>query len=151
MNAEHVKPVVLKRSRTKSGSEFQPIVLDYKPRKKKRNKAEDSTGNEPRYSRNLKDVQKLEGDVVRIARRASTTVTKGLDTYDKERKKSAMSKKDGAIEDFPHNATKAVSESLKEASELPVDLADALLTKNYRRQIRRSLRRASRALKLFRF
>ncbi len=65
-------------------------------------------------------------------------------------RRSAREKKDGAVKDFPHNSAKALSESLKEASEIPVDMADAVTTKNYRKRMRRGLRRASRVLRLFR-
>ena len=152
MNEENVSPLVLKRSGEKSTSDFEPIVLKYKKRKQKKNRIRSDEAGEkkPEYSRNLKDVQKVEGDMVGIAHRASQAVTKGFESYDKSRKKSAKSKKDGAIEDFPHNATKAVSDSLKEASEIPVDIVDSLLTRNYRKQMRRNLRQASRAIKIFR-
>lgn len=152
MSEEKVTPIVLKRSKNKSGDSLRPIVVDYSSRKKKRKESEDAVGGEPKpeYSSNLKDLQEVEGDLVSIARRASESVTKGLDTYDKARKKSARLKKDGAIEDFPHNATKAISAGLKEASEIPVDVVDAVLTRNIRKQIRRNLRRASRTIKIFR-
>lgn len=143
-------PLVIERSRLKDEYALEPIVLDYKARKKKQKKTDIDGDKKAKYSSSLKDVQEMEGDMVQIARRASQAVTKGLDTYDKARKKSAASKKDGAIEDFPHNATKAVSESMKEASEIPVDIVDALMTKNYRKQARKNLRRAARLIRVFR-
>lgn len=151
MSNEPVTPLVVKRSNLKSEHELEPIVLEYKKKKKsKKAKSETDGEKKPKYSESLKDVQEIEGDMVRVARRASQAVTKGLDSYDKARKKSSESKRDGAIEDFPHNATKAISDSLKEASEIPVDIVDALMTKNYRKQARQNLRRASRMIRIFR-
>lgn len=152
MSEKPLTPLVFKRSEERQQNKIQPIVIKYKSRKKgKKQKSALESEVSPRFSRSLEDVQKVEGDLVRVARRASRAVSRGIDTYDKERKKSAAEKKDGAIEDFPHNTAKAVSTSLKEASEIPVDIVDSLSTKNYRKQVRRNLRRASRALRIFRF
>ena len=154
MSKENLTPLVMKRSNLAEDDDnlLEPIVINYKANKKKKKKdqSEEDTEDKPRYTSQLKDVQEMEGDMLQIARRASQSVTKGLDTYDKARKKSARTKKDGAIEDFPHNATKAVSEAMKEASEIPVDIVDALMTKNYRKQARKNLKRATRLIKVFR-
>jgi hypothetical protein len=145
MSAEPLKPRVLRRSRGQLQQDLKPIVLEYRPRKKKT-----AGRGEPRYSEGLEDVQRVEGDLVRIARRATSAASKGLDTYDRERQRSASEKKDGAIEDFPHNSAKAMSEALKEASEIPVDIADSIERTDLHREIRRGLRRISRAIAVFR-
>jgi len=77
-------------------------------------------------------------------------MTKGIETYDEERSRSAHEKEDGAIEDFPHNSAKAMSEALKEASELPLDIAEALAPRDYRRRMRKNLRQLSKTLRVFR-
>lgn len=142
------KPRVLRRSGGKLQDDMKPIVLDYRKRKKKTRAEEDD---EPKlYSEGLEDVQVLEGDIVRIAKRAAKAASKGLDTYDQERQRSAKEKTDGAIEDFFNNSAKATSSFLKEASEIPVDVAEAMNTESYRKRLRKNLRRSSRLMRLFR-
>ena len=63
---------------------------------------------------------------------------------------SAKEKTDGAIEDFFNNSAKATSAYLKEASEIPVDIVEAIDTESYRKRMRRNLRRASKFMRLFR-
>jgi len=141
--------LVLRRSHGKLHNAVEPIVIEYKERKKKRKRAADD--NEPeRYSRGLKDVQRFEGDAVKIARKSAKAFSKGLDTYEQERSRSAKEKKDGAIEDFMHNSAKAASTYMKETSDIPVDIAESMYTKSYRKRLRRNLRRVSRVIRLFR-
>jgi len=142
------KPRVLRRSGGKLQDEMKPIVLDYRKRKKKA-RAEDN--DEPKkYSEGLEDIQVLEGDMVRVAKRAAKAASKGLDTYDQERQRSAKEKTDGAIEDFFNNSAKATSSFLKEASEIPIDVAEAMNTESYRKRLRKNLRRSSKLMRLFR-
>lgn len=142
------KPRVLRRSRGKLQSDIQPIVLEYKGRKKKSEKKSDE--NEEKYSEGLEDVQVLEGDLLRVAHRATKALSKGIETYDTERKRSAKEKTDGAIEDFFHNSAKATSAYLKEVSDLPIDLVESLDKGSFRKNLRENLRRTSRLIRLFR-
>jgi len=146
---EKKKMIVLRRSRGKLQSDVQPIILEYKEHKKKQKKAVESE-DEKQYTEGLEDLQRMEGDMVHLARRSAKAVSKGLDTYDEERKRSAKEKKDGAIEDFIDNSAKAVSASMKEASDIPMDIAESLSTSSYRKQLRKNLRRASKVIRLFR-
>ena len=142
------KTRVLRRSGGKLQDEMKPIVLDYRKRKKK-TRAEEN--DEPKkYSEGLEDIQVLEGDMVRVAKRAAKAASKGLDTYDQERQRSAKEKTDGAIEDFFNNSAKATSSFLKEASEIPIDVAEAMNTESYRKRLRKNLRRSSKLMRLFR-
>ena len=142
------KPRVLRRSGGKLQDDMKPIVLDYRKRKKK-TRAEEN--DEPKkYSEGLEDIQVLEGDMVRVAKRAAKAASKGLDTYDQERQRSAKEKTDGAIEDFFNNSAKATSSFLKEASEIPIDVAEAMNTESYRKRLRKNLRRSSKLIRLFR-
>ena len=142
------KPRVLRRTGGKLQSDMKPIVLEYKGRKKKSEaKAEDG---QEKYSEGLEDVQVLEGNMVRIAQRAAKAASKGLDTYEHERQKSAKEKTDGAIEDFFNNSAKATSAYLKEASDIPVDLVESMNTESYRKRLRKNLRRSSKLIRLFR-
>lgn len=138
---------LLRRSHGKLQSDIQPIVLEYKKRKKSRVNGRER---KEKYSKGLEDVQRLEEDVVRVSQRGARALSKGLDTYEHERQKSAREKKDGAIEDFVHNSAKATSAYLKEASEIPVDIAESLNRTSYRKILRANLRRASKVIRLFR-
>ncbi len=143
------KVLLFRRSHGQLQPDVQPIVLEYKTRKKKRQTATGKTQKE-RYSEGLEDIQRFEGNAMRIAQRANRAVSKGIDTYVHERDQSARKKTDGAIEDFVDNAAAASSAFMKEASELPVDLADSLENTGYRKRLRRALRLTSRAMRLWR-
>ena len=146
---ENRKVIVLHRTSGGLQSEVRPIVIDYeKRRKKKKRDAEDD--DEERYSEGLEDVQRLEKGLTRVTKRSARAFSKGIDTYEKERDRSAKEKKDGALEDFIDNSAKAASASMKEASEIPVDIADALSDRSYLKRTRKSLRRVSETIRLFR-
>lgn len=146
--SEKKKVLVMRRSGGKLQPGLQPIVLEYKERRKK-TKAEGET-EEEKYSEGLEDVQRMEGDVMRVAQRSARALSKSLDTYDQERKRSAKEKKDGAIEDFAHNSAKAASTYMKEISEIPMDIAESLDTSSYRKRLRDSLHQTSKVIRLFR-
>ena len=144
--ADTIKPRVFRRARGKLHTDLEPIVLEYTRHKKKDTSDDDGE----LYSDGLEDVQRAEADLLRVMRRATRAVTKGIETYDEERSRSAHEKEDGAIEDFPHNSAKAMSEALKEASELPLDVAEALAPRDYRRRMRKNLKQLSKTLRVFR-
>lgn len=145
---EKNKVLVLRRTHGKLQPEIQPIILEYKERQKKKKAVEGDE--EEKYSDGLQDIQRMEGNVMRVAKRSAKALAKGLDTYDQERKRSAKEKKDGAIEDFVDNSAKAASTYMKEASEIPMDIAESVSTQSYQKRLRRNLRRASRIIRLFR-
>ena len=142
------KPRVLRRSHGKLQSDMKPIVLEYKGRKKKRETGAEES--QDKYSDGLEDIQVLEGDMVQVGQRAVRALSKGIDTYEHERQRSAKEKTDGAIEDFFHNSAKATSAYLKEASEIPVDMVESMNKESYRKRLRKYLRRSSRLIRLFR-
>jgi hypothetical protein len=144
------KPRVFHRIGGKLQPEMKPIVLEFKRRSKKKSKPQPDDGEQEKYSEGLEDVQVLEGNMVRVAQRAARAASKGLDTYEQERQRSAKEKTDGAIEDFFNNSAKATSAYLKEASEIPVDMVEAINTESYRKRLRNNLRRASKLIRLFR-
>lgn len=146
--SENLKPRVFHRVHGKLQPEIKPIVLEYKERSKKRDASVDN--DKEKYSDGLEDVQVLEENVVRVAQKAVKALSKGVDTYERERQKSAKEKTDGAIEDFFNNSAKAASVYLKEASDIPVDLVESIDTEAYRRRLRKNLRRTSRLIRLFR-
>jgi transketolase len=129
--------VVVPQAVSKLRATGRPIVLDYKPEKKK-NK---------RYSKGLEDVQRTEGRLSRINKRVAEAFAKGASTYEKERKKSAGKKKDGAIREFVPNVGEAVSASLQEISSVPADVATAVNSKGSRRMLRNQLRLVATTLR----
>ncbi len=145
MTTTPLRPRIFRRAGGRLHTEMKPIILEFRASSERT-----SDGGDERYTDGLEDVQKAEKDLVRAARRTTRAVAKGIDTYDEERRASALSKKDGAVEDFPHNYAKAVSETLREGADIPMDLAEALAPKDHRKRVRRNLRRASRTLRLFR-
>ena len=107
-------------------------------------------GNEEKYSKGLKNVQRLEGNILHVTKRSANALSKGLDTYAYERKISAQEKTDGVIKDFVDNSAKAASASMKAASEIPIDITESLDIKPNRKRLRKNLRRASKIIRLFR-
>jgi hypothetical protein len=140
---------IFDHSEDQSESATRPIVLKLKKGGKKSKKNE-SGEKKVKYSRGLKDIQKFEGNMVGIARKATSALSKGVEVYDVEREKSSREKTDGAIEDFIHNTAKASSASLKEAADIPVDIAEAISPISYRKRLRRNLRRATKTIRLWR-
>ncbi len=147
---------LMNRSNSHPDETVKPIVLKLKKGGKKRNKKEEASAPEGgserkmKYTRGLRDIQKLDENMVSIARKASKAVSKGMDVYERERNQSARAKTDGAIEDFINNTAKAGSAALKEAADIPVDIAEAVNPISYRKRMRRSLRRASKFIRLWR-
>ncbi len=119
----------------------KPIVLKYKKWKKK------TKDSKPKYTGALKDIQLLQGDAVRAAGTAARALSKSIDVYDAERKKSAKKKRDGAIQDFLQNSARATSTYLKESSDIPIDLADSLNRISSRKNLKKNLRRVSKGLR----
>jgi hypothetical protein len=145
--SETKKVRVLHRSRGGLQPEVKPIVLEYKKEKKS---DDGGTDGKTKYSKGLKDIQTMEGDILRVSQKAAKAFSKGIDTYQHEREKSAEEKTDGAIEDFVHNSAKAMSASLKEASDIPIDIAESINTESYRKRLRKSLKDTSKVIGFWR-
>jgi hypothetical protein len=126
--------------------ESQPIVIEFKKSKKK----QEGKNGKPKYTSGLKDVQVLEGNLMKVARKATKALATGVDTYDRERQKSARSKTDGAIDDFFYNSAKAASASVKEAADIPVDLIESVNKTPMRKRLRKRLKRTSKAIRMWR-
>jgi len=120
----------------------KPIVLKLKKRKSRNKKY--------RYSKGMRDVQKAEGRLARVTKKAARSAYKGASEYDKQRRKSASKKRDGAVRDFLPNVGLAMSEAIGEASDIPTDVARMLNTKTSRRMLRNQLRIVSSPVRLFR-
>jgi len=126
--------------------ELRPVFIKYKKPKKN---TQEVKGKE-KYTPELKDVQILEGDILRVVQKATKGLSKGIDTYEQERSKSAKEKTDGAVEDFFYNSAKAASIYFKETSDLPIDLAESVNRTSYSKRMRKNLRRASRSIRMWR-
>lgn len=145
MPAEKTDPAAtLRQVPSEPGPAARPIVFEYKKPKKK--KAKPASDGAAKYSRGLEDIQIVSGDWLRATQKAVSAFSKSLDAYDRERVRSAAEKKDGAIEDFPYNYGKAVSVWMKEASDIPVEVAEATKRRSYPKRMRKSLRRVSKLL-----
>lgn len=120
---------------------YKPIVL--KLNKKKKRKI--------RYSKGLEEIQRMEGHLTRSAQRIARATEKGITSYRKLSIKSAKKKKDGAIRDFIPNSGIAMSRSMREASQLPFDIAQAMDTPQNRKRLKRQLRGISRSLRSWRW
>jgi hypothetical protein len=118
----------------------RPIVLKYKRSKKKKSG----------YSKQLRDIQRTEARFAKVSEKAARAVSKGAEAYNDARKKSVKKKRDGAIRDFGPNVAEGLSESIRRASSIPVDLADAMNTKGSRRMLRDQLRLVSGGLRIWR-
>lgn len=134
-------------SDSESKTKVKPIILEFK---RKDEKKDSETKGKAKYSKRLEDIQTMEADVLRVSQKAAKAFSKGIDTYQAEREKSAEEKTDGAIEDFMHNSAKAMSASLKEASDIPVDIADSISSDANRKRLRKTLREASKSLDFWR-
>ena len=128
-------------------NDARPVVFEYKKRKKKK-ESRDTEGKE-RFTPGLENIQRVEGDLMRVTQKAVKALAKGIDTYEHERQRSSKEKKDGSIEDFVYNSAKAASASLKEASDIPVDMAESANRRSYQKRLRKSLRRVSRLLRMW--
>lgn len=146
--SEEPKVRVLRRTGSGLKPDVKPIVLEYK--RDKEEKTTKDKKSKAKYSKGLEDIQNLESDVLRVSQKAAKALYKGIDTYQTEREKSAEEKTDGAIEDFVHNSAKAMSASLKEASDIPVDIAESISTDSYRKQLRKALKETSKAISFWR-
>lgn len=145
--SEETKARVLRRTSSGLKPDVKPIVLEYKREEEKTTTDKKSKA---KYSKGLEDIQTLEGDVLRVTQKAAKAFSKGIDTYQAEREKSAEEKTDGSIEDFVHNSAKAMSASLKEASDIPVDIAESINTDSYRKRLRQALKETSKAISFWR-
>lgn len=148
------------------GAKLKPIVLEFKRAKNDKDNDFDKDDNEEdhdeadhdeavnegraKYSRGLEDIQRLEGNVVKVTQKATRALSKGVDVYERERERSAKEKTDGAIEDFIHNSAKASSAAIKEAADIPIDLAEAVNPVASRKRLRKNLRRVSKFIRLWR-
>ena len=102
----------------------QPAVYVIDKKKKKRRR---------KVSRELRDMEQMERHLGRAAQHAARAMADGMDTYRRRRRRSARTKRDGALRDMPRNAAEGMAEALRGASRVPIDLARAADTPTVRR------------------
>ena len=129
------------------GPEIRPTVLEYKKPKKKKVKRD--TAGSAKFSPELEDVQRVGTEALHVTHKAVKAFEKGIDTYERERLRSMLEKKDGAIEDAVYNAGKAASVWLKETSDIPVDLTEAVRRSAYGKRLRKRLRRVAKLVRIW--
>ena len=95
------------------------IVLKRVKRKKKKR----------RYSKGLKDIQRLERGASRAGVRLGDAAAAGFSTYRKRSNKSARRKRDGAVRDAVRNWTRALDKTLSKSSKAPYDVVKRVKTK----------------------
>jgi hypothetical protein len=105
----------------------QPGVMVVEKTKKKGKK---------RYTKGLRDVQRLERGASKATRRLARAVEEGVATYHRRSNKSGRKKRDGAIRDVFDNLSIAAGDALQVASRAPRDLARGLNTKSAWKQVR---------------
>jgi hypothetical protein len=99
----------------------------------------------------MEEIQEMERHMTRSMHTVARASEKGIRSYRKLSAKSARKKRNGAILDFIPNSGEAMSRSLREASELPSELAQIVNTRQNRRRMRRQLRALSRTLRAWRW
>lgn len=134
MSEKETEQEVVHQSSEPLETSEKPIVIKLKKKKKKK-----------RYSREFKEIQRVERHFTRSSHRAAKAMEKGVSSYIKRRDKSARSKRDGAVMGFFSNTGRATSRAFREVSPIPYDMAKAMDSKSVRRQ----LRRASREFKVW--
>ncbi len=110
-----------------------PLVVQVDKKKRKK-----------RYTRGLRDLQTTNRGFTRASRQLVRAVDEGMTRYLKESNRSAQKKRDGAWRDFGLNVADAIGAGLREASDVPADLARAFNTRGWRKSMRRSLKRSAR-------
>ena len=98
--------------------EGEPVVVTVGKKSKKRKGR--------RYSSRLDEIQRLERGSSKAARRLAKAVDRGLGVWAKNRNKSALKKRDGAVRDSLRNCSKAIRRTMIVASEAPADVVDAV-------------------------
>lgn len=114
---------------TESGG-TSTVHIRYRKTKKKKRK----------YTRGLKDVQRLERGLSKAARRLSRAAADGVSLYRRRGNKSSRKKRDGAIRDGLENWTRGLGKTVRKGSDAPYDIAKSLNSKRVSRQIRNALR-----------
>ncbi len=111
-------------------------AIEGKPKKKRKKK----------YSRGLRDIQRIGEAASRATERISRAVEVGLKSYRRRTNKSAGKRRDGALRDAFENAAVAAGKAIRVSARAPRDLAKGLDTKAMWRGARPLVRLAATPL-----
>jgi len=100
-------------------------------------KAKGSGKKKKKNSRGGKRLRDIESRLTKSTHRVSRAVNKGVETYMDARDKSEDKRRDGFAVDFVENVAKGMSDAIAEGSPVIHDMAEALNTKRFRKEIRR--------------
>jgi hypothetical protein len=103
-------------------ADSRPTVYEKKKKKKK-------------YSRGLKEPQKLGEGLSRSAERLAQAVADGLSETRRRGNKSARKKRDGLIKDAVRNVGRGLEEAISKASKAPTDLTKRVSTRRLTRLV----------------
>jgi hypothetical protein len=84
-----------------------------------------------RYSRGLKEPEKMADSYARAASRLARAVADGVDEYRRSRDKSARRKRDGAIRDVVRNVGRGLEEALTQGAKVPTDLSKRVSVRRF--------------------
>lgn len=111
------------------------VVAEGAPKKRKK-----------KYSKGLRDLQRLERGLSRASLRLADAVSAGLRTYHQRSEASALERRDGAFRDSFENAAIATGKSLQVASRVPRDLARGVKTKWLWKRVRPLIKLAAKPI-----
>ena len=112
--AEAAAQAAVETDRLAHSTVVHPIVIDLR-RKKKRGKK--------KYSRGLKDVQRLEQGLADASESVAGGLSAGAKSFRRRNNRSANRRRDGVIRDGLENWTYGLSRALRRASDAPYRLA----------------------------
>lgn len=113
----------------------RPIILErVEPESKKRKK------------NRLQGLNRMEREIYRASDRTAKAATRGVQRYEKGRKKSAKRERDGAIIDLMPNLARGGAVSAARMAPVPFDMVRAGFSPTVRRATRRSVRATARML-----
>jgi hypothetical protein len=105
-----------------------PIVVNVRKKRNKKKKRE--------FSRGLQSIQETEVGLTRAANRLADAVADGLREYRRSRDRSSKRKSDGIVVDYVPNVARGLSETIRVASLIPYDLAQAVNHREFRGGVR---------------
>lgn len=103
---------------------LRPIVYEVRSGKGKKKK---------KYSRGLKQPQKLAEGAVRASERLAQAAADGLSTFRKRCNSSSRKKRDGALKDSLRNLSRGMEDALTTAAKAPSDLTRKVSTRRLSR------------------
>lgn len=107
---DNVKPAPPQASPPADAGQAAAVVVDVRRKRKKK------------YSRGLKEAQKVEQCAARGAARLAKAVADGFSEYRARSGKSARRKRDGAVRDAVRNVGRGLEAALETAARVPADL-----------------------------